>query len=62
MAGVKVASVIRVDGTKMVLSDVSWLLFRKSGTDPVVRFYGEAATSGRLAEVVQAGREFIIKD
>jgi len=55
-----VASVIRGDGTIMLLSDGSWLLFRKSGTEPVVRLYGEVASSGRLAEVMQAGREFIL--
>ena len=40
IAGVKVAGVIRVEGTIMLLSDGSWLLFRKSGTEPVVRLYG----------------------
>lgn len=60
MAGVKVSSVIRIDGTKMVLSDGCWLLFRKSGTEPVVRLYGEASSAGRLQEVMTAGREFIL--
>ena len=61
IAGAKVAKIIRLDGTKLVLTDGSWLLFRKSGTEPVVRLYGEAATTGRLAEVMKAGREFILK-
>ena len=60
IAGAKVADIIRIDGTKLVLSDGSWLLFRKSGTEPVVRLYGEAASKGRLQEVMQAGKEFIL--
>lgn len=61
IAGTKVEKVIRIDGTKLVLSDGSWLLFRKSGTEPVVRLYGEASSNGRLQEVMKAGREFILQ-
>ena len=61
IAGTRVENVIRIDGTKLVLTDGSWLLFRKSGTEPVVRLYGEAASAGRLQEVMTAGREFILK-
>ncbi len=60
IAGSKVADVIRIDGTKLVLADGSWLLFRKSGTEPVVRLYGEAGNDARLAEVMEAGRQFIL--
>ena len=60
VAGTKVKEVIRVDGTKLLLEDGSWMLFRKSGTEPVVRLYGEAASEGRLAEVMAAGRAFIL--
>jgi phosphoglucomutase len=61
IAGTRVEKVIRIDGTKLVLSDGSWLLFRKSGTEPVVRLYGEAPSTGRLQEIMKAGREFILK-
>ena len=60
IAGSKVTDIIRIDGTKLLLSDGSWLLFRKSGTEPVVRLYGEASSTGRLQEVMQAGSEFIL--
>ncbi|MGB9080360.1 MAG: phosphoglucomutase/phosphomannomutase family protein, partial [Desulfuromonadaceae bacterium] len=36
VAGTKVKEIIRIDGTKLLLDDGSWLLFRKSGTEPVV--------------------------
>lgn len=61
MAGVDVAEIVRIDGTKLMLADGSWLLFRKSGTEPVVRLYGEAASNGRLQEVMTAGRNFILQ-
>lgn len=60
VAGTKVKEIIRVDGTKLLLDDGSWLLFRKSGTEPVVRLYGEACNDARLAEVMAAGRKFIL--
>ena len=60
VAGTKVKEVIRIDGTKLLLEDGSWMLFRKSGTEPVVRLYGEACNEARLAEVMAAGRQFIL--
>ncbi len=60
VAGTKVASLVRIDGTKIILDDGSWLLFRKSGTEPVVRLYGEAGSGARLQQVMAAGRELIL--
>jgi len=60
VAGSKVTDVVRIDGTKLLLADGSWMLFRKSGTEPVVRLYGEAANDARLAEVMEAGKMFIL--
>lgn len=60
LAGSKVKEIVRIDGTKLLLDDGSWMLFRKSGTEPVVRLYGEAGNDARLAEVMAAGRKFIL--
>lgn len=60
VAGTKVKEVIRIDGTKLLLADGSWILFRKSGTEPVVRLYGEASNDARLAEIMAAGKKFIL--
>src|SRR5437764_3082426 len=38
-AGRKVKQVVRTDGLKLVLDDGSWVLYRLSGTEPVVRVY-----------------------
>jgi phosphomannomutase len=59
-AGSKVREMVTIDGNKFILEDGSWLLFRKSGTEPVVRLYGEAATEERLEALMKAGREFIL--
>lgn len=59
-AGSRVKEMVTIDGKKFILEDGSWLLFRKSGTEPVVRLYGEAATDERLAAIMKAGREFIL--
>jgi alpha-D-glucose phosphate-specific phosphoglucomutase len=60
-AGSRVKEMVTIDGYKFILEDGSWLLFRKSGTEPVVRLYGEAATDERLAEIMKVGREFILE-
>lgn len=60
VAGARVERVVTIDGTKLILSDGSWLLFRKSGTEPVVRLYGEAHSRERLDDIMARGREFIL--
>lgn len=59
-AGEAVREKITVDGNKFLLEDGSWLLFRKSGTEPVVRLYCEASSEERLQALVDAGRAFIM--
>ena len=59
VAGLAVIDVNRLDGVKMILEDGSWLLFRLSGTEPMVRLYVEAATQERLKRLATAGEAFI---
>jgi alpha-D-glucose phosphate-specific phosphoglucomutase len=59
-AGQQVTDVVTIDGTKVLLEGGGWLLFRKSGTEPVVRLYGEAASDGQLEAIMKSGREFIL--
>ncbi|WP_318556620.1 phosphoglucomutase/phosphomannomutase family protein [Geobacter anodireducens] len=59
-AGLKVTQKVAVDGSKFILEDGSWLLFRKSGTEPVVRLYGEASSEEKLVAVMAAGKQFIL--
>jgi len=59
-AGRKVKEIITIDGTKFLLDDGSWLLYRKSGTEPVVRLYGEAGHQADLDEILAAGKDFLL--
>jgi phosphomannomutase len=59
-AGLNVTGTVTIDGSKFILEDGSWLLFRKSGTEPVVRLYGESSSEERLTAVMKAGRDFIL--
>ena len=56
----KIVEVIRIDGNKYLLDDGSWLLFRKSGTEPVVRLYAETGSFESLTALIELGREFIL--
>ena len=60
VSGVEVAKVVTIDGVKLLLADGSWLLVRKSGTEPVLRLYGEAHTRERLLEILKAGRGWLL--
>lgn len=56
----KVVKVIRIDGNKYLLDDGSWMLFRKSGTEPVVRLYAEAGTHEKMEQLLKLGQDFIL--
>lgn len=40
------------DGVKMNFRDGSWILFRKSGTEPIIRIYSESPRSARVQEML----------
>jgi phosphoglucomutase len=58
-AGVEIIHVNKLDGCKLILPDGGWYLIRPSGTEPIIRCYGEAKTPERLAEIMKAGRELL---
>ena len=58
-AGHKVAQIVRTDGLKLVLADGSWVCYRASGTEPVVRVYTEARTPEGLAALSEAARRWM---
>jgi alpha-D-glucose phosphate-specific phosphoglucomutase len=57
--GTKVASAVRTDGLKLVLADGSWVCYRLSGTEPVVRVYSEARSQDDLAKLSVAAKAWI---
>jgi len=48
-----------LDGIKLHFSDESWLLFRASGTEPLLRIYCEAETPELVAEKLQKANNFV---
>ncbi len=55
VAGLRVREISTMDGVKVIAEDDSWLLFRRSGTEPIVRIYAETLTPSRLPELMRSG-------
>ena len=55
LAGVLVVKVNTLDGVKLIGRDDSWILFRRSGTEPIVRIYGETPQQSRLEKLLNFG-------
>jgi phosphomannomutase len=53
--GCEVVGVETTDGTKLLFSDESWLLFRQSGTEPMLRVYSEATSIEKATALLSAG-------
>jgi phosphomannomutase len=47
------------DGAKLIFGDESWLLFRQSGTEPVLRVYSEATSIEKMNTLLDAGEEMV---
>jgi phosphoglucomutase len=60
-SGRKVAEVVRKDGLKLVFDDGSWICYRLSGTEPVVRVYSEAASASELTKLSAAAKQWIFE-
>lgn len=61
LAGKRVEKVITIDGSKFLFADGTWVLFRKSGTEPVVRVYAEGRSDKDLAALIAAAESFILR-
>jgi phosphomannomutase len=60
IAGHEVIGVERLDGTKLLFQDESWLLFRQSGTEPVLRVYAEATSQEKTDRLLSEGERRMI--
>jgi phosphomannomutase len=56
IGGLRVTGVNRLDGLKLLLGENGWVLFRQSGTEPVLRLYCEAPTPTTVAAVLRQAR------
>ena len=58
-AGRKVADAVRTDGLKLLFEDGSWVCYRLSGTEPVVRVYTEARSRDDLTRLSGHAKDWI---
>ena len=60
LGGRKVTAVVRTDGLKLILDDGSWVCYRLSGTEPVVRAYTEARSEQDAEALKAAAEKFVL--
>jgi phosphomannomutase len=59
LGGHRVREVGTLDGSKVYLEGDAWILFRQSGTEPLLRVYCEAPSKASVREVMAAGLKFV---
>ena len=70
LGGMKVQRVLTLDGIKFFLENPeakstpnaaeSWLMFRASGTEPLLRVYSESCSKESLAKLLEIGKDFVL--
>jgi phosphomannomutase len=60
LSGRKVAKIVRTDGLKLIFEDGSWVCYRLSGTEPVVRAYSEARSEQDTDALKAAAEKFVL--
>jgi phosphomannomutase len=58
VAGMSVVDCLDIDGYKFRMSDMTWLLIRFSGTEPVLRLYCQAPTMPEVKKVLEWARDW----
>jgi alpha-D-glucose phosphate-specific phosphoglucomutase len=61
LGGMKVASIVRTDGLKLLFADGSWVCYRLSGTEPVVRAYTEAKSLKESEILTAAAKKWVLE-
>jgi alpha-D-glucose phosphate-specific phosphoglucomutase len=61
LSGRTVVKVVRTDGLKLILDDGSWVCYRLSGTEPVVRAYTEARSEQDVETLNVAAKKFVLQ-
>ncbi len=56
----EVVNVETIEGLKLDFDDDDWILFRPSGTAPVIRCYAEAGTRKELNKLIKLGLEKLL--
>ena len=54
----KVSLVETLDGNKFYFNDDEWLMFRASGTEPLLRIYAESSSKEKALELIEMGSHY----
>ncbi|MBL7069158.1 MAG: phosphoglucomutase/phosphomannomutase family protein [Candidatus Omnitrophica bacterium] len=57
--GSRVVETNTLDGIKFICENSNWLLFRLSGTEPILRIYSEAGTEDKAQEILDFGKRVV---
>ncbi|MGD0016306.1 MAG: phosphoglucomutase/phosphomannomutase family protein [Verrucomicrobiia bacterium] len=60
LLGTPLVRVNDLDGVKYIATDDSWLMFRASGTEPVIRIYSEASNAARVKKLLDYGKSLAL--
>ncbi|MCU1287052.1 MAG: phosphoglucomutase/phosphomannomutase alpha/beta/alpha domain [Acidobacteriales bacterium] len=60
-SGRKVQNIVRTDGLKLIFDDGSWVLYRLSGTEPVVRVYTESRSMEDSSHLSTTAKNWIFQ-
>jgi phosphomannomutase len=61
LEGLRVKQIVRTDGLKLIFEDGSWVCYRLSGTEPVVRVYTEARNQQEANKLSQAAKNWVLQ-
>ena len=63
LLGKQVIEVKEFDGIKLICEDSSWLMFRGSGTEPIMRIYAESPQSlAQANKLLDLGKKVILNE
>ena len=57
--GKSVKEIVSIDGIKLILDDRHWLMFRFSGTEPLLRIYCEAPSMDKVQKTLNWAKQFV---
>jgi phosphomannomutase len=60
LLGKKITEIKTYDGVKLICEDKSWVLFRASGTEPILRVYCEAGSDEKVKKLLALGKQFAL--
>jgi len=59
LAGFKIEKVSTLDGVKLIFKNDGWIMFRASGTEPVLRIYVEMPEIEEVEKVLEEGKKLL---